>query len=71
MKQIEAKDKKQIIKDAEKVIKRIKDSGLKQDHIATAIDAKSESLSRFMNLKEGFVTQSMVNRLNVFLDSKK
>jgi predicted XRE-type DNA-binding protein len=60
--------KKSLKKEAEKVIDRIKASGLRHDHIATAINVEKSTFSRFMNLHDSYITRSMIDRINVFLN---
>jgi hypothetical protein len=63
-----AKEKKKLLADADKIINRLKKSGLKQDFIATENNLSSATLSRFMNKKPGYVTNAMVVRLATFLE---
>ncbi|HYG50483.1 MAG TPA: hypothetical protein VD905_06250 [Flavobacteriales bacterium] len=62
------KAKEKLLKDADKVIERLQKSGLKQDFIAENTNLSSATLSRFMNKKDGYVTNSMISRLTVFLN---
>jgi predicted DNA-binding protein (UPF0251 family) len=53
------------------LIKRVNDSGLKQDYIANKMKVSNCTFSRFMNLKEGYVTNSFVFRLSNFFANEE
>jgi plasmid maintenance system antidote protein VapI len=57
-------------KDADKVIKKINTLGLKQEYIAEKIDIAPRTLSRFMNKHSDYVTRSLIDRLQKFLEDK-
>jgi Trp operon repressor len=54
---------------AKKVIEELKGTHLRQDYIAVNMGVESASLSRFMNLKDGYVTTNMIDKADVFLKS--
>lgn len=60
--------KKTLYKEAEKVIEKINKAGLRHDHIAKQIGVEKETLSRFMNLNESYITRSLLDRLTTFLN---
>jgi hypothetical protein len=67
---IREKNKETLITTAKKLIKRIEASGLKHSHIAEAILVQEETFSRFMALKEDYVTKRIVTALNDYLNKK-
>jgi plasmid maintenance system antidote protein VapI len=53
-----------------KLITRIQTSGSKQDFIAEQIGVSSRSLSRFVNKHDGYLTQSMIDKLSKYFDEQ-
>lgn len=64
------KEKALLMKRAEKVIQSVKDTGLKQDFIATKVDVSIQTLSRFMNMHEAWITKSMVEKMEAFVSER-
>ncbi len=62
--------KKDLIQIAEKLIEKINKSGLKHGHIAKEIKVGDETFSRFMALKEDYVTQRICDALTEFFKDK-
>jgi predicted XRE-type DNA-binding protein len=62
---------KQLLKEAKELVKKLKDTKLKQDFIAAKMDVSSSSLSRFMNYKNpknhAYLNKSMIATGNKFL----
>ncbi len=54
-----------------KTIERVKNSRLPHSVIYTSIGVSSTNFSRFMNEKEGGITQGLITRINEFLDNHK
>ncbi len=65
------REKKKLELEADKAIKAIKDTNLMRYHIATVMGVYESSLSRFMTKKPGYVTKTMLEKVNKFLDSLK
>jgi hypothetical protein len=61
-------EKKKQLEAAKGLIKKINASGLKHSHIAKAINVKDETFSRFMSLKDGYVTKRMCDGLKEYFD---
>jgi predicted DNA-binding protein (UPF0251 family) len=68
---VQEKERAALKTEANKVIKLLKDTCLKQDHIAEKMSVGSATLSRFMTGKESYITRSMVDKAKLFLDSSK
>jgi hypothetical protein len=67
---IKAANKKALMKFGEKLVKRVKDSGLKHGHIAEAVQATDETFSRFMTLKPDYVTTRLCRAIDEYLNKK-
>lgn len=64
---VREKNKKDLLAKAEKLIARVNSSGLKHCHIAEAIFVSDETFSRFMAMKDGYMTKRIVTDLDEFL----
>lgn len=65
------KEKEKLSREADKVIEKIKKllTIYRVDHLAAVMGIRQESLSRFVNMEERYVTRSMVDRINAYLKS--
>lgn len=67
---IKVANKKALMIFGEKLVKRVKESGLKHGHIAEAVQATDETFSRFMALKPDYVTDRLCKAVDQYLNKR-
>lgn len=66
---MKTKTKKELPVAVQKITRRIEASGLQKGHICERLDIAQQTLSNFLGGKDDYVTESMIKRLNEYLDT--
>jgi hypothetical protein len=67
---IREQNKKNLVVTAKKLIKRVEKSDLKHTKISEAIQTSEETFSRFMALKEDYITKRICDALHKYLTAQ-
>lgn len=63
-----SKEKKELLTKARKLGRFLSDTGIKQGVLAARMKISQNTLSRFMSEEKGYVTKSLVGRIEIYIE---